>query len=859
MSFKCDPTTRTELNAAPNKLAWAANLNTALGNSRTITCKWDSNPNAADPWATGTVFRKIGSTGAFKVVGGKIVSLGRIRGTLVQTAVNVSTGKAVVRIEGNGRWIEGTLGTTAQHDFMCNAVFTDKNGLGIRPNFAISGDVFLPSGTGPAAPALDADAPDLFEVWNWTNPNAPTLVGTVKLNKRIEDFVYEDTQMAAEHGDVAVYQSTQSVMHGNHEFGFTLLASHKGNTEVGNKNLYQVIGSLAHRGTWTTYPFADTFNAAEHVAYPDPFKVVMKNAAGAVLHTFEMRDGLPINSPLLSQVQTATEAMRPHFNCKQQLPWENTRPKKSDMSVMMYPGVHEYYQRPSLAKNGSSFIAVEPMMTGGYGGNSRNGIHHIYAVGKWPAPAAAVIPNPIDPYLDNFNTRYPPFQQTCDGWGYEPGSFSTHNWYTGPGGPRADRSAIPSTLAIWATNPNGSRIQDNVPNRDWADGFLFGYFNHSNKLVTDPKTLKFVDNKRILAGELRNTQNYYGDYPGPIENAVDTRASMRGGEDAYHKDKTGRFFFSGWGRDPLHSYANAGWGALLLRSPLMAVASKFDATTQMMIREAPDKVWGGDDYMVRTQAWDWLHHVMAWKLASTHPLGFSRGEIEERFGKRLMKIWSDVYKPLKIDNDQSQYIWGLRTFGTMLTQSDTWVRSSGGQLAFYMGHVLMMMKQTGMWAAMMAKGGKIRDVLLMQIELMDRFCFGRLVDTHYNRYQFGGWEYFSDQHIPTSFADWSQYYEAQDGSDYRTLSDGTKRNGDMDVSDHLFLAYPLIRRDFFPEIAHPLMAQAVAKVISYQDTQAAHIAAAPNPTEKRTRDYGYGYPGIASVKPPITLGPAGPA
>jgi hypothetical protein len=785
-----------------------------------------------------------------------------LKGTTVKLAADTATGKSVLRIQSaNGsRWIQGSLGPTG--DFKATVPFTTKNGLSVTPDFAISGKRLKPSGTGPAAPdpLNDPAAPYSFELFDWTNPSSPFSKGVVVLNDRKDDFVYEDKEMALENGDIAIVQSTQSIMHGEIEFGFTLIGSHKGNTIDGIMPLYQVLTSQAHRGTWTTYPFADTFDPSTHVTYPDPYKIVMKNKAGGILHIFEQRDGLPINSPEMSQQQTDTAPLRPHTNCAQMLPWQNTKPKISVKATKRFSGIRPEYQRPSITKSHYSFIAVEPMITGGYQGNSRNGLHTPWSVDRWPHPNGWWYPEIQDPYMTDQNRPWPPHAQTVDGWDYEPGSYSTHNWYTGPGGPRHDRAAIATTLAWWITEPNGIRLQDNVPRRDMADAFLLAYCNHSNKFVTDPKTMRFVDNKRVLTAEVSNHDAYYGDYATDPTKYIATRANMREGDGPQHRDRTGRFFFSGWGRDPLHSYANAGWGALLQTNPMMGILSRFDFTTQRMIHGNP--AWNGrDDYMVRTSAWDWLHYVIAWKLASEHPLSYSRAEIEETFMVRLERIWQDVYKPTFIDNNQEMYFEGIRRFGFPIVDKDWSWGNPGGQLAFYMTNVLMLMKQTGMWSAMMAKGGHIKDVLLMHIGNMDRHCFGALTKTRYSKNEANGgndnggyWFYPKDQGMPASWEDYSTRLE-QPLSDYMHHGDGSFRGRERDVSDHQFLAYPYMRKQFFPEIPHPDLDAAIAKVESYQAQQTTFVAGGAAPLDQKDRDYTYGYAGVCAIKAPPELGP----
>jgi hypothetical protein len=109
--------------------------------------------------------------------------------------------------------------------------------------------------------------------------------------------------------------------------------------------------------------------------------------------------------------------------------------------------------------------------------------------------------------------------------------------------------------------------------------------------------------------------------------------------------------------------------------------------------------------------------------------------------------------------------------------------------------------------------------------------------------------------MPANWAAWSAAYEAP-LSDYCHNNDGTFKWGDRDVSDHCFMAYPTMRRDFFPEITHPLMTAALAKLADYQNQVTANVALGSSPADKRNRDFNYGYPGVAPMKAPTELGPA---
>ena len=708
------------------------------------------------------------------------------------------------------------------------------------------------------APSLTASAPDTFEVWDWTNPDKPVLEGSIKLDKRIDDFIYEDAEMAAENGSVAVYQSTQSAMLGDIELGFTMLVADKSNTESGKEPLYQVLGSFAHRGTWTSYPASDTFDPKLHTTFPKPFKVVMKNADGKVLHTFQMHDGLPINDPSLNQWKSETKPVRPKFSVFMMLPWQNTRPRASSKKNKYYAGMTADGLRPSIAKGHYSVLSCEPLLTGGYGPHSMNGLANIYGAPRWPLPRATYWPGIKDPYLANgeFNRNGGSAfgAPWLEGWDYEPGSYSTHNWYTGPGGPRFDRSVIPSVVALWATKPNGRRLQEDLPHRDWLDGWAMAYFNHGNHWVRDVRTMQLSSSREVMFKPWGLTGNYYGGGAiGP--RTIRLNGNQRDGTSEANADRNGNLWANGWARDGLHSYCSAGWIALLLNSPMHAVGSRFDVATQMMMSGEPGNSMR-EEYMVRSQAWRWLHYTMAWKLASRHPLGIARDDVEGSFALHLEQLYKEIYVPQVIEKRDDVYFKGLRNIGLPIMQDsgngNQW-SSQGGGLGFYMGHTLQLMKQTGFWAAMMAKGGHVRDVLLLQIRNMDTYALGLHADTNATLHV--ALTFPKSGAFPESMAHYQALYGNKDEEMFREASG--KACGDRDVSIHPIVQYVYIRRDYFPEIAHPKLAQAISKLDARLASVTARVAAEKDPVKQRELDHVYRYPSLSPIRPPEELGPSG--
>jgi hypothetical protein len=714
------------------------------------------------------------------------------------------------------------------------------------------------SGAAPAAPALTPDAPDTFEVWDWTDPEKPVLEGKIRLDKRIDDFVYEDADMAAENGSIAVYQSTQSVMLGDIEVGFTMLAADKSNTEMGQGPLYQVLGSFAHRGSWTSYPASDTFDPKLHTTFPKPFKVVMKNAGGRVLHTFQMQDGLPINDPSLNQWRSENRPLRPKLSVFMMLPWQNTRPRASGKKNLYYPGMTADGLRPSCAKGHYSVLSCEPPITGGYGRNSLNGLANIYTAPRWPLPSRGYMPPVRDPYINYVEysrqggSAYG--ASVVEGWDYEPGSYSCHNWYTAPGGPRFDRCVIPSVVALWATQPNGRRLQDNVPHRDWLDGWAMAYFNHGNHWVRDVKTLHLMSSREVMFKPWGLTGNYYGGGAiGP--RTIRTNGDQRDGTTAANHDRNGNIWAHGWARDGLHSYCCAGWIALLLNSPMHAVGARFDIATQLMASGEPSNGIR-EEYMVRSQAWRWMQYTMAWKLASRHPLGLAREDVESSFVRHLEQIYQEIYVPQVVEKKDDIYFKGLRNIGQPMMNSDrdeTRYIGQGGGLGYYMGHALQLMKQTGFWGTLMARGGHVRDVLLLQIRNMDQFALGMHADTHATVNE--SISFPKSGPFPDSMAHFQALYGIK-GDDMFHNEKG-EPVGDRDVSSHPIAQYVYIRRDYFPEIPHPKLAAAVSRLDARLATVTARVAAAGDPEKKREADHLYRYPGLSPIRPPEVLGPSG--
>lgn len=86
----------------------------------------------ANVYASGTVFRNAALTGDMTITNGLITNYGYTSDLTVSLAADLATGKSVMRIEGNGNWIEGTLGLTGSGcDFILPSNPTATNGFSL--------------------------------------------------------------------------------------------------------------------------------------------------------------------------------------------------------------------------------------------------------------------------------------------------------------------------------------------------------------------------------------------------------------------------------------------------------------------------------------------------------------------------------------------------------------------------------------------------------------------------------------------------------------------------------------------------------------------------------------------------------
>lgn len=714
----------------------------------------------------------------------------------------------------------------------------------------------------PAAPALPDNAPVVYELYDWKDTANPVKTSTVTLDVRGPDFVNQDAVHAAERGAAAWFHAANCLTLGDFKFGPQLLVSGAQNTTSGTQPLQEVGIWIGKGGKWTTHPFADTYDFKNESVFPGPFKIVAKDRAGNIVHTFEMHDGLPINDPSLwQQYPTATQPLRPKVCVGEVLPWWNEQPRQSASLAGMFAGITDDGMRPSQTKSHFSVLSCEPPITGGYNRNSINSLADIWRSKEWPMPKASYWPDPAtaDPYANYSDCAYEGHSAFMgpyiEGYRYEPGSYTSHNKYTAPGGPRFDRAPFPSQLALWMTNPAGKRLDGGVAFSTLAYEYALAYGNHPNHWSPNPATAAlFASDADLLASSKYFTGNYYGDGGPSGPNAIRLNANQRDGTTPDHYDAFGDMPYHGWGRDALHDYTSAAHAAIAMQSPLMAVLSKWDTATAFMAHGGANFSGINDSYLVRTMAWHWLHHVLAWKVAADHPLGFKRQDIEDRFCTHLEAIHRDIVAPIMSGQRPAglfEYFEGLVRFGQPLVNNGSTWSCPGGGLAYYLGGVLVYMKQSGMWHAIQQRGGPAWDALVFTVRCACQYAFGIFSQTKATMFSNPGFpvgtKFADGTTLPADWAEWSKVVEGD-----------VPFAPSTDVSVYPTMQFIHAMCDYFPEIDHPWKKAAHDAMLGYEQQVAARVAAEPDPQKQRDLDFLYRYPGVAPIKAPAVLGPGDP-
>lgn len=907
--------------AETTKPAWAAKVRDLLGADLRLR-----------GFRNGTEFLSVGCIGPITVSEeGDITAFGQLSGTTVRQAADLSSGTCTLRLEGNGHTITFTLGLTGSGaEFTLPSSPTGAADLGFA--FAAGAGMRSPltlnlpdQPNDPNVPSIAPSTPTIIELVDWRDPANPIVVGTANFSPatRQDDWVFQHPELHEEIGAVALYEVDDTIkwtsglpttMH--FELGGMLLISAARNTESGTRQLEQMVLAFKPYNRWASYPAMDTFVRAHWPVLQDgwppvfgacdnadkadrtvlpPFKINLKTADGTIVHTHEWKafndkPTVPINSPLLSEVQTATEPSMPRFNCGMMLPWQNERTRMSSKAGKYYPGVEAYAYGDDSSKGGTSSNGYNPLLAYKYG--QANSVNQWWAMPAYPlkdtqdrdnAYLTAYESRPKDPALF-INRDHYPWYRGC-GYMYQAGSVSGHDWLTGKGGVRFDRSVVPSVLAIWAADPNFVRPEGNVPIRDLLDQWGLAYFNHSHHWLRDVKSFTGVPKDQIFRGDWVYASAYYGGGPygklgesrGP-DKTVDM-CGIGNGKDRWinNNDPEGFLYWSGWLRDSLHSYAYAAWWAVMTNSPMHALIASHDYNAQWMSSlgssyPTTNPLGSGDIgtsgyWGTRDHAWRWLAYVMQWMVATENPRGLSREDVASRFQIELELAYDRVYKPVFLDNSQKPIHVSLRNLGhnCVVDGGGKNLGSGHGSLGLYMVHVLVTMRQFGLFAAMRARSDKCKKALDMMITLLDKQVIDYVLDTDMrdSYYPFiatgttgtnipanwgeqkamlaAAYPVMPAGANPDNYVGWQQWI------DFVRTYDG--RASEQTGCCHLYMQYLKARKHFFPDYAAPRLDAAITKLQGYYDLHTSMVA------QGKSYNWGTLHPSHGPIKAPTELAP----
>lgn len=683
------------IDAAPKtKTAYGNAYSTGLGNNRRLILS-----------KGGTVFADMGMTGTMTAGPTGISGFGFTTGITVRQAADLLVGGGVLSLEGNGQWYRATIGlskaaqiaagvaaeSTAIYDYYLPSNPTTTSSYGFTPAAKIKAPRFYATGVGPTAPDLTTEFPHFISHEDWSNPAAPFITGTVPMNVRGDDLVFEDAELASNMGDVRVTYSDSSIVVGTGgdalEHGFLVLSLNSAlNEEDASKPVHQIVPSMKPYGRWPGYPTKDGYNPATDNTFPGPFKYVLHRADMSVIKRLEMSDGLPINAPSLAQVfGTGTNSpLRPHITCATIPIHQTNLIKDSTFAEKYMPGmvsISDYAGRDSSSTYAFSAFSI-------YG--QQNSTLHLYAAPWKPLPFdapydAADDADKPDPnmYVPGTGSAGPHHKLSGLEWEY--GSITQHDRTCAFGGGRFDRHGVSSQHALYMTFKNGVRPKGLYAYKTINHNYGLAFFNHNMHYVTDVKRHGTLPVDDVLAGLYSQMNGYYQltgkmDYvAGGASRHVDI-FGIQGGRNPI-LDKNGRMPYQGDGTDQLHNFRAPGDYTMNFNSPAHAIAQKHMLITSFLAQSGngcgvgdPKSYWMG-----RQHAWRLRQLIRTWKCGSLHELLVPKALIEKHLQRELENEYDYIFKPAMIDNVQSPYMTALRNLGMPGNLIEAEVQNAAGK------------------------------------------------------------------------------------------------------------------------------------------------------------------------------------
>lgn len=856
-----------QIKAAQSKLAECNAVIAALGPTRTLRMFHDVNRTAANPFLTGTEFQNVTMTGAMASSAGVINNFGLATAHTIRLPADLTLGSSCLRIEGNGHFVQGTLSLDATvSDFALTGNPTASTGMAFSSAASLGPYGYLASGTGPAAPPVDASMPMYFRIFDYTDPArpVPSAYGSVEIRER--DIVPQWAPLAAEIGDIHVRRMADGtgivLGAGGDCFRFAMRVygqNGASNKELAGKTVWHARIGAVPNGRHAGYPFRANFNVANDTLAPGPFKAEIYNGAKELLECFEHFDtrdkkftkgsGRALNLPNQNlNPNSTTEPFRPWWTCHMVLAYKSHATRKSALSSHLLPGVF-----PEVINNGnvSAYDTnqdVWPIFTGGF---SQNGLMDWKVAPKWSRHHGAGFDTAIlDKNLNygQMNRDYS-MTQRC-GFAYTPAANQTHSWYMAPGGSHHDRADLSHLMCVWATTPDGSRMHGAVPLDYMMEEWNKGYANEGMFLYTNLERGTSLLKKNVTGLEpvCYNDTYYNGGnenfVPDILNHAVRLLTTANKGSPAAMNDKHGRSFANDYARDDQHNYSTAATKAWLKRDAMGIIEGKnsFDSAVLCDFNQVQGHT-GPIDFLCRQHNWYNWQLLNMWMIGSSDPNGLTQADVERMWLRHLEQVYDYVH-PYFNDNHTNAG-WYLNHFGGF--PQDGGGNFPKGNVAdagyvhnynfiqetkiFYFGQTFMIMKQSGAWAAMRAKSTKCAWVLDFMVTCLCRQSVDFFIDG-------GGraegmdvgyaWQPGAHSGNTAPPKTWGDIVRVGSGQDGRLAGDWVHTPAGLLYSahslggdyqewqgknpQHLRAQFLWILRDFFPEVKYPRLAQAITLV-----------------------------------------------
>lgn len=841
---------QTILNAAPTKASWSSSVVQALSSSRKLSIFHDVN-SGSDPATSGIEVVRCPLVGDMTISGGNISSFGKATDSEVMLAADLTVGTAVLRITSGSQWIQGSIGLTESaqlalgipqaqvktFDFTLPANPTAASGIGFGGATSIQAPIFLPSGTGPAAPEITANSVVAFRLITYPNGVDPVVAGVASMTQRDPDLVMDHLWMAAEYGDVRIMRCPDNtgVVMGTggdcYRFSGTVLHLHAGANSEANAPLNQVKINAVPHNRWNNFPFRGNLDTAYDTLIPGPHKIELLRADGSVADVIEMystRDanntpgsGKPVNFIGQTVNPKNGQPCQAFWTCQMVHEWWSHRPKYFSKVDHLIPGVTDDAMYLRNVTEFTSQIQTWPVFTEH---QQYPGLDCWSLAPKWSRPYGAGFDTTIiSPHWVRSEAIRDNYQTQVIGYGFEPGSTCGHTWYMAPGGSRHDRAPWPSTVIAWVTQKEGTRAHGAVPYKEMLHHWNMGYMNHGGHYFTNLERGLGIPKSKVLNGEIcyndtyyRGTQeNFRPDLP---NNAVRILASPS--KSALPVDKNGKFFTNEYSRDYMHTQSTAAVGAYTYISPSHVLEARHSFTSHVLAAFALTRGMPYDSFLTREHAWHMWQMVNMWIVGNSDPRGFSCAEIENFTRKHLEATYDTVWPLYTSPTD----IYGksLRVLGITARQTDntTTGMSNIGLItdskAFYLGQVFLLWKQTGFFGIMKSKSQKCSDILDLMINCLGRFSVDFFIDANGRPDQIG-YGYFWPIGTEPKFTSWADLSPPLGLADWLRKEDGslTTRTPDEVNTMHFRAQFVHILRDYFPEYNFPRVDQAATIVDNF--------------------------------------------